>query len=313
MTYTPSIAERIAWTSGRLWSAGTKVLLALASCGDWNTGQRCHPSVETIVTRSGLSRATVTRTLKRLRDEGWIIRRTWRRRHATTYDICVDRLATGPLKAQQVNMTITPPELEAQNEPSMKLEAQNEPQPPKLEAQNEPPISLSGSDLHVHTDTRAREDAATQPELAPLVGSVPWKRCLHPHAHGWCGRVCVPKGLHFELLDKLDTQPGESRSAKVGRLVAWYAATMHAIPPEQPIGEAPYPFWRAAFAQWVAPAAAVPTADSIRLTRRDLDEARHMRTHVYNGCPHDPRCASYGDCLQAIAEYLKYGTKQRTG
>ena len=57
----------------------------------------------------------------------------------------------------------------------------------------------------------------------------------------------VPRDLHFEFLDRLDTRPGETPSAKAGRLIAFYASTLAAIPATQPIGAEPYKFWRKAF------------------------------------------------------------------
>lgn len=107
---------------------------------------------------------------------------------------------------------------------------------------------------NVHTP-RAREPEV--PSVAPLsadlalVGPTPPPRCRHPHAHAWCeGRVHVPRDLHFELLDKLGTRPGESPAAKAGRLVAFYADTMHHLSPEASIGDA-YAFWKAAYHAWV--------------------------------------------------------------
>lgn len=299
MTYRPSIAERIAWTSGQLSSAEVKVLITLASCGDWETGRRCHPSVQTIVARSGLSRATVTRALARLRNltqpgGPWIVVTHWRRRHATTYDLCLDRLATYPPTARQIDLVTTvvvDVELEAQNEPSTKLEAQNEPQRPELEAQNEPPISLSGS-VPVRTHTpRAREDAATAD--LPLLGQPPTAKCAHPNSHAWCeGRVHVPRALHFEFLDRLGAVPGETRAAKAGRLVAFYAADQTQLPATTSIGN-PFTYWKAAFDAWVTPAA-VAQAPS-----RPAPE-------VYAWlCPHTPRCSHRPAC--AIVSARKVG------
>lgn len=64
----------------------------------------------------------------------------------------------------------------------------------------------------------------------------------------------MPRDLHFEFLDDhLGTRPDESRTEKAGRLIAFYAATMAALPATQsvPAGEA-YTFWKAAFNAWVA-------------------------------------------------------------
>lgn len=258
MTYRPSIAERIAWTTA-LGAAETKVLIALWSCGDYETGRNCRPYVRTIVARAGLSRATVTRILARLRAHGWIVPTSQRHRHATTYDIQIDRLATAPPKEQQVNLStmLEPPRSEAQNEPQTRSEAQNEPQRSGFEAQNEPPTSDPDLDLHVRTHTpRAREDAdqseaQNEPQSLPLLARPTPPRCAHPHKHAWCdGRVHVPRDLHFEFLDQLGTRPGESAATKAGRLVAFYAETMTHLPPDADIVDA-YTFWKAAYRAWV--------------------------------------------------------------
>lgn len=255
MTYHASIAERIAWTIA-LSATDAKVLQALASCGDWETGQRCYPRLKTIAARSGLSIATVTRRLRRLEDltppGPWIVATARRHRHSTTYDIQTHRLATRPPKEQQMttDAVLDPP----------KSDAQNEQQGSRSVAQNEQPTSDQDlvPDVRTHTP-RAREDAPAfdaqneqqiDPPL-PLVGQTPPSRCLHPHAHAWCeGRVHVPRDLHFEFLDKLGTQPGESPAAKAGRLIAFYAATMRHLSPAASIGDS-YAFWKAAFHAWV--------------------------------------------------------------
>jgi DnaA N-terminal domain len=279
VAYRPSIAERIAWTSGQLQSAEAKVLVALWSCGDFETGRNCRPYISTLVARSGLSRATVTRTLARLRNTKrpggpWIVG-SHRHRRATTYDLCTERLATAPPKEQQMSIraVLEPPGLEAHFEPQKDLEAHFEPQDPDLEAQNEPPTSDPDLDLQRTTTTRAREgdqnvEAQHEPQAdadLPLIGRPSLPRCAHPHAHAWCeGRVHVPRDLHFEFLDDLlGTLPGESRIAKAGRLIAFYAATMAALPATVSVGAGEaYRFWKSAFNAWVrAEAARVVVVD----------------------------------------------------
>jgi hypothetical protein len=249
----PSIVLRITWTSPWLTSAETKVLLALASAGDWETGQTCYPKWETLVARSGLSRATIARTLTRLenprRPGGPLITATSRaHRHSTTYDICADRLATGPPKEQQVSLSplLVAPTFESHGETQNRSESHNETQDPAFESQNETPTCTPDLDQERTHTPRARA------EPLPLVGPTPPPRCTHPHAHAWCeGRVHVPRDLHFEFLDKLGTLPGESPAAKAGRLIAFYAATMCHLPPEASIGDS-YAFWKAAYHAWVS-------------------------------------------------------------
>jgi hypothetical protein len=297
VTYRPSIAERIAWTSGQLGAAAVKVLVALWSCGDYETGRNCRPYKSTLVKRSGLSRATVTRTLARLRDPTqpggpWIVASP-RHRHATSYDIQLDRLATRPPKEQQ--MTIAAPTLdgtfEAHFEPQAGSEAQSEPQPSRSEAHFEPPTSDPDlvPDVRTHTP-RAREadhksEAHCEPQDLPLVGPTPPPRCTHPHAHAWCeGRVHVPRDLHFEMLGQLGTLPGESATAKAGRLIAFYARTMYHLPPEASIADS-YAFWKAAFRAWV------------ETTQARVTVARQRAGIQGSSCFHDPPCRRTQECI----------------
>lgn len=148
--------------------------------------------------------------------------------------------------------TIAPLQFESQIETLIEFESQNEMQPTKSESQFETPTS--DPDLvPVRTLTpRAREDDATTtaPEL-PLLGTVPPTKCAHPHKHAWCdGRVHVPRDLHFEFFERLNTLPGETPTQKAGRLVAFYAATMAALPATQAVGD-PYAFWKTAYVAWV--------------------------------------------------------------
>jgi hypothetical protein len=254
MSPAPSIALRIAWTSARMTSAQAKVLQALASCGDWETGRNCYPKWDTLVARSGLSRSTVARTLPQLEDAAqpggpWIRATSRRHRHATNYDICVDRLATRPPKEQQVSLSSLP-EFECQSETQTPLGSQNDTQDSEFESQNDTPTGTPDLDQERTHTTRAREDAPPEPALQ-ILGAVPPARCAHPHRHAWCaGRVHVPRDLHFEFLDKLGTLPGESPAAKAGRLIAFYAATMRHLSDEATIGDS-YAFWKAAYHAWV--------------------------------------------------------------
>lgn len=102
MTYRPSIAERIAWTSGFTTSSDSRVLIALASFAHFDTGANAHPSIETLQARvPDLGKRTVERCLVRLEVEGWIVG-THAHRRPTNYRIVIDRLATSPTIAKVV-------------------------------------------------------------------------------------------------------------------------------------------------------------------------------------------------------------------
>jgi hypothetical protein len=87
--------------------------------------------------------------------------------------------------------------------------------------------------------TRARE--ADDGRLPLVVGPL---RDTDHQAHAWCGRICMPRFLHRQLRSAL----GGPVAKRGSRLRAFYAETLAAIPAVTPIGDAPVPFWRAAFA-----------------------------------------------------------------
>lgn len=91
-----SIPERIAWTPvGDFRCATDKAVLeGLASFANFKTGKGAHPKPETLAARIGKPLRTVERSLHNLEADKRI-KATWRRKkHATHFDICVDRLAT---------------------------------------------------------------------------------------------------------------------------------------------------------------------------------------------------------------------------
>lgn len=311
---TPSIALRITWTSPWLTAAETKVLQALASVGDWETGQQCYPKWETLVARSGLSRATIARTLARLenprRPGGPLIVATVRRhRHSTTYDICADRFATGPPKEQQVSLSplLVTPDVESPPRSESHIETQET----GFESQSETPTSDPDLVPEERTHTPRAREADHKPEshietqTLPLVGQTPPTRCLHPHAHAWCeGRVHVPRDLHFEFLDKLGTLPGESPAAKAGRLIAFYASTMRHLSPAASIGDS-YVFWKAAYAAWVEHG---QVRAAVRRQREGVPTAGGRIS-----CPHEEQCHSIRDCTQRIIAEARAEKARKSG
>ena len=86
--------------SSLVWKQGPRdhfefmVLLALAEYAD--TSGLCWPSIETIATRSRLSKSTVIRAMKKLEIDGWYSTVRKSREHkGNTYSLAVDRLLSG--------------------------------------------------------------------------------------------------------------------------------------------------------------------------------------------------------------------------
>jgi hypothetical protein len=82
-------------------------------------------------------------------------------------------------------------------------------------------------ELHTHTPPTAEPIEHAKPPPCRWRGTV----------HEWCGRVCVPKGLHQEFLRKGHTPAW---------LLAFYERTCAAIPIDERITVDDYKFWRAA-------------------------------------------------------------------
>ena len=52
---------------------------------------------------------------------------------------------------------------------------------------------------------------------------------------------------------------------------------------------------------------AEPPIAEVRLTPREIEEAQLIRRKSYGGCPHEPPCAAWQDCVRAIALARKVG------
>lgn len=100
MTYRLSIQERIALTQG-LRPGARAVLSALARYADFESGRNARPTIATLVELTSLSRSQVAWWLQWLEAEGWVIG-VHRHRHAATYHLCLDRLATSATRAKLV-------------------------------------------------------------------------------------------------------------------------------------------------------------------------------------------------------------------
>lgn len=141
MTYRLSIVERIAATTG-LRPSAKQVLLALARSAHFETGMNAHPSLETLVLRTGLSRATVARCLVSLEADEWIVATSRRHRHATNYAIVLDRLATNASGTKVVSRDHgSESQIETQTAPDLSLTLDDLSLTfDKFESQNETPI-----------------------------------------------------------------------------------------------------------------------------------------------------------------------------
>lgn len=132
------------------------VLTHLGYHADYETGERCYPSLSTLADRAGISLATLKRYLGLLEAEGWIARDVGTRGRATRYQL-------NPLsKCDRLNLSL------AQSEPGSNRAngrlnlsrglAQSEPRSPSLP----PTVSPSGGEKEARPlPTPARESERT--------------------------------------------------------------------------------------------------------------------------------------------------------
>jgi hypothetical protein len=89
----PSVPERITWTTGFRCATDKDILGVLSTFADFRTGKGVPVSLNKIVARAKLKRRRVQYALYRLEADRWVVPRR-RHRHATAWDINLDRLAT---------------------------------------------------------------------------------------------------------------------------------------------------------------------------------------------------------------------------
>ncbi len=274
-----SIEERIARTTGFRKPADKIVLLALARSADFETGAKAYPKVGTLVRRAELPERTVHRALRRLEEDGWVTA-VRRHRHATTYNLRLDRLepahVTEPasMRSSWFVRVFLPANLAVKV--AVKIFAC---QLWNFACQLGRPTRVLSTRMYTHTP-RAREAEPALPGLIGIARSPP--PCQNP-SHAWHGRKCVPKFLHAEFLAAMG---GESLTAE-SQLRDFYAETLAALHVARPIGEEPVKFWRAAFA----------ARFSGGVRDRRVVERRADGVTRNDNCPHEDRCTSTRDCL----------------
>jgi hypothetical protein len=96
-----SVPERITWTTGFRCATDKLVLGALSTFANFETGKGARMSAKKLAARAQLKLRTVERGLQRLKADAWIIPHP-RHRHATVWDINLDRLAKDWIGAKLV-------------------------------------------------------------------------------------------------------------------------------------------------------------------------------------------------------------------
>jgi len=96
-----SVPERITWTAGFHNGVDKHVLGVLSTFANFKTGKGARMSIPALAMRAGMERRRVERALQRLTAGRWVFPHK-RHRHATNWDINLDRLATNWVGAKMV-------------------------------------------------------------------------------------------------------------------------------------------------------------------------------------------------------------------
>jgi hypothetical protein len=168
-----SVCERITWTKGFTVPIDKHVLGTLATFANFKTGIRAEMRLELLIERSGIPRATLSRSLQRLKREGWVTARL-RHRHPTSYDINLDRLATTwKTEKAKAEDDLSPTSETQDTSGDIDLSPTSETQEYRLSATSEtqtPDLSpTSETPSPVRTDPQYVHD----PQVTPLRGGSP--------------------------------------------------------------------------------------------------------------------------------------------
>lgn len=160
------------------------------------------------------------------------------------------------------------------------------------------PVPVPVPQEPTYTDTlRAREAVDSVVAAMPRTAHAPGPGRRGRFAFEWrCG---VPADLHAELVRKL----GGAEDAADAALRAWYRTVADQWPEDRPIGDDDFGFWRARFREWQGTTRLAPPRTPIVTTahRRQADD---IRRRAWGRCQHDPTCATYADCVEALAASL---------
>jgi len=306
------IEQRIQWT--RFQRASDKaVLSALARWYAWRSdGTNVRPWNAELAAKSQVPLRTVERALERLVDDGWLEVTERHNRGRTTYRIVLERLATADPEALKIVADRDESTAKVAVESGFDRQSggrngsggrENGPDFEKVAVENHVlPVRTSTS-----TSSSSDQDRQSGGRTETVLRFLDWWTDTYPrHNHGAQSRLSleydgalVADLLRARPLERLqamalqlwqvvaDANPksdrswiaGSNRSLHVLRVKADFLDRAVSVPVQLtlgPIEEAP-------------------------LSRRELDDARLIRTRAYGGCPHEPRCAREVDCVREIA------------
>jgi hypothetical protein len=332
VSHHPSILEqRIEWTRFRR-QTDKDVLKALARWYCWRgDGTNIQPSNPELAARSQVPLRSVERALERLVDEGWLDVTDRQNRGRTTYRLCLERLATEDPDDMMLAVDNDPSTARVAVESGFDRQSGGrsesggrEIRPDFEKVAVEKPVVVDPCTSTGSSTTTEKEGTGTSERSTATMAVetiLTWWIATYPlHNHG------VPY-----ILDRHD-------AATIGKLLQF--VPLH-TPAVQWIQDLSLALWKVesdhdpaglSNRTWIARGdrsitvlfrkvnflsrvvaglepqqLAFGPLEEVPLTAREIEEAKDIRRRVYGGCPHETRCAEYGDCVRAIARARKVG------
>jgi hypothetical protein len=309
---TPSLAQRVEWTTGFPTATDKAVLKALARWFAWRPdGTNVRPSsLAALAAKSGVPKRSVDRSLRRLIDYGFLFVRKRRHRGTATYDMNLAMLATEDPDALHATVA-------RKNEFARQSGAQSGAQEVSGAQENRPDFDevartyrSDRSEVQIPTadlDLARQSGAQRHPDVEPFLA---WWRVNYPlHNRGVLPPADV--GAAAVVQDVLDGRTLERLQAMA---LAMFAIEADADPESHRSwiakGDRSLRVLRrkAAFLERLVLMPEQLTFGPLEerpLTAHEIAEAKEIRARVYGGwCPHEPKCTgegAYRECVRQIA------------
>lgn len=322
------IEQRIAWTRFERVTDKT-VLTAMARWFCWRAdGRNVRFTVTELARKADVSKRSTERALERLEADWWIEVTARRHRQPTTYRIVTERLATsdpeGPALTASVadNVTASPPEWRTNDG----LVRQSGGQDPEWRTRNGPDfekVADQRSEGEVRTErsigtpssseeVRQSGGQSGRPEHPDVTAFLAWATVTYPqHAQGAHLVVDRDRDGHLVhgLLEHYPLDHLEAMAVLCWTIETDGDATSHATWIAKSDRSLRVLRHKAAFLDRVVVGAQQLSLGPLLerpLSEREIREASHFRTHVYNGCPHDTP-HDWRTCIQEIAYARRVG------
>ncbi len=319
-----SLEERIEWTRFRR-ATDKAVLKAIARWFAWRPdGTNVRFMVATLARKAGVPQRSTERALERLEADGWMEITARRRgsRRPTTYRLVVERLASAnPDALRPVDATTAkvadegarqPPEWRMWEPHNRQSGGCDNRHFEESRPENEKVADLSTEEEEVRTDLRTPASDRTlvrhnggRREHPDVPRFLEWARVTYPH-HANGAHLVIDRDRDGHLVHGLLEQYGratlEAMAVQCWTLESDGDPTSHATWIAKSDRSLRVLKHKAAFLERVVTGAQQLTfGPMVKLSEREIAEAKDIRHRVYGGCPHQPRHDDWRDCVREIA------------